>query len=384
MSETTEGKKAPETAASPARSPFLAGTLLVAVLAGLARVGLLALGRAFVNAVESTDTTLLVRDSVLVVATTTAVVFAIRFARHRKIRLTSTWPATLAVLALVIAGWKMTQRRAPYHDFYGVWTESAGQTWVETRPNLPKVTYRHDPNGFRGAGFAEQKAPGQIRIALVGDSFIFGQGVEENETLKARLDELFAARGLAGKVEVLNLGIPGANLETHVKMYALATQKLGADAVVMGLFEDNDLTAWDVQDEINDLAGFTPFSLGCFLLDERPAVVFATLLSQIRGGASAVAAFEEIEPTLAKLREADGAPPLVVLDYFTHHPEIPARLATRANVSFIPTTPNGRPQKDYHIPRDGHPSASGNRAYAALVMEKLEALPLLQKALSTP
>lgn len=379
MSERAEPRET-ETEKSPQRvswTRFAAASGVVALVVGLGRVGLLALGRAFVNAVESGPIGAIARDVVIVVAAVTLSALALRLASQRRLGWRPALPAIGVALLLFGVGWKRTLRRAPYHDFHGVWTQSPSQSWTEKRPHLPKVLYRHDRNGFRGAGFEEQKAPGVVRVALVGDSFIFGQGVEESETLKARLDEALAGEGLREKVEVLNLGVPGANMATHVRMYAIATKLLGADVVVMGLFEDNDLSAWDVQDEINALARPSLFSAGCFLLDERPAVVLATLLAQVRGSASAVAAFEAIEADLAAIREHDGAPPLIVLDYFSHHPETQQRLSTRQNVWFIPTTTTGRPLPDYHIPNDGHPSATGNRAYAKLVMEKLLATPVI-------
>ena len=277
-------------------------------------------------------------------------------------------------LLLAALGWNDTLREGAFHDFHGVWTESPSQSWTDTRRTLPHVTYRHDRNGFRGAGFDDIKAPGRLRVALVGDSFIFGQGVEEDQPLKARLDEELAKRGLADKVEVLNLGIPGANLATHVRMYALAHEQLGADAIVMGVFEDNDLTIWDVQDEINALARPGSFSLGCFALGQRPTVVLATLLMQM-SSAQAVASFEHIVVGLTAIRARDGAPPLVILDYFTHRPAVRDRFAGFANTSFIATAKHGEKSPEHPIPHDGHPSVRGNQLFAGLVAEKLLAYP---------
>ena len=113
-------------------------------------------------------------------------------------------------------------------------------------------------------------------------------------------------------------------------------------------------------------------------------VVLAAVLSQIRGGASALAAFDRIEERLAAIRARDGAPPLLILDYFTRRAEISARFATRPNVLFIATAVGGRPPPEYHIPHDGHPSAQGNEVFAGLVAERLLSLPLIQAAAAPP
>jgi hypothetical protein len=288
-------------------------------------------------------------------------------------------------LALLLAalGWYGTLRESQYHDFHGVWTQSPSQSWTDHRPSLPHITYRLDSEGFRGAGFALAKAPGRVRVALVGDSFIFGLGVEEDQTLKARLDEELARRGLGDRIEVLNLGIPGANLATHVRMYTIAHAELAADVIVMGVFEDNDLTEWDIQDEIDGLARPSLFSLGVFLFQQRPAIVLATALAQIRGGTSALAAFDHLATGLEAVRARDGAPPLVILDYFTHRPEVRDRFTRMANTAFIATAVHGEKSPEHHIPGDGHPSVGGNQFFAGLVIERLLATPVIA-ALAKP
>jgi hypothetical protein len=58
--------------------------------------------------------------------------------------------------------------------------------------------------GLRNPPLALAPAPGVERITLLGDSFIFGDPVDERSTISARL------QGLAGDAyEVLNVGVPG-------------------------------------------------------------------------------------------------------------------------------------------------------------------------------
>jgi hypothetical protein len=356
-------------------APFARASGLVLLAALLLRFALLALGRAVDAAFELDRVASFLLDCALVGVSITLLVAARRFAASRGLGLRHALPASLAVLLLGLLAWKRSLRPITFHDFFGVWTPIASQRWTDSRPGLPHITYRHDRHGFRGAGFEDAKAKGRVRVALVGDSFIFGLGVEEEQTLKGYLDEELARRGLADKVEVLNLGIPGANLATHVRMVERARERLNADVIVLGLFEDNDLSAWDIQDEIEESARFGPFSLGVLVLGERPAVGLATVFAKIRGCASALATFDAIEPRLAELRAREGNPPLIVLDYFSHHEEVERRFLARPNVAFIATAERGEPPPEHHIPGDGHPSARGNEAFAARVIEKLLALP---------
>ena len=58
--------------------------------------------------------------------------------------------------------------------------------------------------GFRGPEISQDPAPGVTRIACVGDSVTYGYGVDNGEDFCSLLQER-----LPGKVETINVGIPG-------------------------------------------------------------------------------------------------------------------------------------------------------------------------------
>ena len=79
------------------------------------------------------------------------------------------------------------------------------------------VRYEVNADGFRGPSGARPKAPGTLRIAVLGDSVTLGYGVNDADTFPS----LLAAR-LAGSrpVEVLNLGVSGYNPYTEAALFA--------------------------------------------------------------------------------------------------------------------------------------------------------------------
>lgn len=100
--------------------------------------------------------------------------------------------------------------------------------------------------GFRGREFEEHKPPGVYRIAVVGDSFTFGNGVRQED----RYSDLLQAQ-LPSHVEVLNFGVPGANTPEHRHL----VQQLLHDA-----HPDFILLQWYVNDvEDDDAAGRPAF-----------------------------------------------------------------------------------------------------------------------------
>lgn len=74
-----------------------------------------------------------------------------------------------------------------------------------TRLSVPVVV---SSQGLRDREFGP-KAPGEFRIALLGDSFAAGAGVHPEETTGRQLEALLAAVPLTRRVTVMNLGVGG-------------------------------------------------------------------------------------------------------------------------------------------------------------------------------
>ena len=68
------------------------------------------------------------------------------------------------------------------------------------------------------------------RIALVGDSFTFGEEVRYEETWA-----YFLSQYLEGEHQVLNYGIPGYGLDQAYLRYLRDVRPLHADIVVLGV-----------------------------------------------------------------------------------------------------------------------------------------------------
>jgi len=101
------------------------------------------------------------------------------------------------------------------------------------------VEIRTNARGLRGADVAMPKPAGCLRIACLGDSYTFGSGVREGETIPDRLATELRSQGAGACVEVVNLGIEGANAyDNTARLEALAIP-LDPDVVVyFFLFND--------------------------------------------------------------------------------------------------------------------------------------------------
>lgn len=116
----------------------------------------------------------------------------------------------------------------------GTSTTYTGWLW-----RVPAV--QHDVNrfGYRGKPRPHQKPLETFRIALLGDSFAYGQGVESDETMAVYL-ETFLAQKLKTSVEVLNFGIPGAGLLDYPQQFERFASRWEPDLALLLLY-GNDL-----------------------------------------------------------------------------------------------------------------------------------------------
>ena len=75
---------------------------------------------------------------------------------------------------------------------------------VASKNNEYDVFVRINNYGFRGEDFEQEKVPGVTRILVMGDSFTFGVGAEEDQTIPYLIEKDLLEKGK--KTEVINAG----------------------------------------------------------------------------------------------------------------------------------------------------------------------------------
>ncbi|MEO8358922.1 MAG: SGNH/GDSL hydrolase family protein [Vicinamibacteria bacterium] len=116
----------------------------------------------------------------------------------------------------------------------------------ELRPDSvvkSEVEYRINNDGFRGPSVGPKRADTK-RLAIFGDSIVFGYWVAEKDSFPAQLGAI-----LGPGVETLNLGVPGYNLDQEVEHLRTRVDTLQPDAVLFGFC-------------LNDLEGLLSFEYG--------------------------------------------------------------------------------------------------------------------------
>jgi hypothetical protein len=107
----------------------------------------------------------------------------------------------------------------------------------EIKPNVRSARFNSNSRGLRGIREYESDPPAGVRRVLcVGDSFMFGEKLSDEQTLPVQLQSLL---NRDGRWEVLNLAVHGYGTDQQwLRLKHLGFQ-YRADVVVLGFFEDN-------------------------------------------------------------------------------------------------------------------------------------------------
>lgn len=130
------------------------------------------------------------------------------------------------------------------------------------------TSVRVNAAGLRGAE-VPPAAAGRARLLVLGDSFVFGVGAGEDETLPVRLAAHLAREGVPA--DALNGGLPGYGVPDEESWYERWGRPLAPDLVVLTLFTGNDLQdampgrRASVIDGLLVIPGASPSTLGYWL-----------------------------------------------------------------------------------------------------------------------
>jgi hypothetical protein len=145
--------------------------------------------------------------------------------------------------------------------------EDAGPMGYRLQPGATGVGPRGNPLEIDADGHRRDPEPPtgpiHLRVLLVGDSFVFGVGVSASDTLPAMLARTLRARTGCEGVEVLNAGIPGANLAQNRSRLEAESAANHPDVVVLALLE-NDIHNLDGPDHLARGDGHLRFRPGTY------------------------------------------------------------------------------------------------------------------------
>jgi GDSL-like lipase/acylhydrolase family protein len=119
------------------------------------------------------------------------------------------------------------------HDALLGWRNSPGADGVFDHPRF-RINVHTNSNGLRDREYAYEKTPGTRRILVIGDSFVWGYGVEQPETfpkvLEARLPH----------VDVINAGVAGYGTDQELLWLRSEGVRYRPDLVILVMCGNDD------------------------------------------------------------------------------------------------------------------------------------------------
>jgi hypothetical protein len=222
--------------------------------------------------------------------------------------------------------------------------------------------------GFRGT-LARRATPGARLIAVIGDSFVFGSGVGDDDTVPAALARELS--DVAPPVAVVNAGIEGLAAGSFPGVIRYVRSRLDPDLVIV-LVKDDDLDDTDLLSRWDRFRRSFAFRL-LYVANLEP--VFETGRQVWR------ALFERrdrgrvLAERLSDVATAAAGVKLVLVAAFSDdlRPAVVGWLAGHPDVSAVSLWEDPRYASAERIPHDGHWTENGCRDIAAIVAPALRA-----------
>lgn len=165
----------------------------------------------------------------------------------------------LALLFLAETGFRISHPDYAYYerscaaDFYDKAWQKLDTNWVHIdttlgwvcrqkkylkfyQPDYSEVAYAINSAGFRSPEFTipRDTFPRPRRVLLLGDSFLFGIFLENDQTISAKIQQQ-----LGTGFEVFNLAIPGWGLDQMFQAYSQYVQRIQPDIVLLFYIDDD-------------------------------------------------------------------------------------------------------------------------------------------------
>ncbi len=251
--------------------------------------------------------------------------------------------------------------------------------------------------GLRGPEIAERPAEGEFRILVLGDSVVFGIGVNAEDSIPGQL-EAVANRSQAGarRYVAVNMGVPSYNTEQELLQFSDVGLRLRPSLVIL-MFDSNDIEPrmWVFQRRASGVANLGQRSYALSLL-----FAVRRMVSERVTGTSSRIAYTAYEPDHPRWLAIDDSMtrinqlsrqagiPFVVFEREEHDSasqRLLRGLAKREGFAMISLRALFEPYRDARDPLkyqnsaiDGHFNKAGSELIARLMYQQLVALGALR------
>jgi lysophospholipase L1-like esterase len=139
----------------------------------------------------------------------------------------------LLVGEVIVRIFAPTERLVPLNEvILGITAQKPNVSGDHIVPHTFAVSYQTNSQRFRSdKTFTPYSDPRVARVAVVGDSFTFGWGANDDQTYPSRLEQLLNSK--VGPTEVLNAGVCGTGTGNEALWYDLWVRRFHPNLVIL-------------------------------------------------------------------------------------------------------------------------------------------------------
>jgi len=140
---------------------------------------------------------------------------------------------TLLFGEIVVRVFVPTERLVPLNEeIHGITALKANVAGVHVIPHTFQVSYHTSAQRFRSSKtFAPLPDSRTLRVAVIGDSFTFGWGANDDQTYPSQLEQLLNSK--YGPTEVLNAGVCGTGTGNEALWYDMSVRPFHPNLVIL-------------------------------------------------------------------------------------------------------------------------------------------------------
>lgn len=257
---------------------------------------------------------------------------------------------------------------------YGLYTLQPGIEFKDFYCHTqPGVACRTDREGWRTCPFSDVKnAP---TIALIGDSWVFGWGLDESNTLCSLLENELIRRGLGG-FRIKNFAIPGLNFSSYAKIAELSSKHHIPDWIFIGYLSytqgasGSDTDPYDMLYFGTEGQGRIYYRIMVALLGKEPTMKIHQLYNWYdRSSSPAKKAVARLNKEIISLEKLSDKSNVVLVCYYGEDKFTDALKGRIKRLKVVDFSLSDDPQEGNFLPNDPHPSAKANRTFAKRITD---------------
>lgn len=158
------------------------------------------------------------------------------------------WIVGAAIAACYLSYSHSTKQHLYFPNQLGLLAYEADREYLDDPPAGVKTLNRTNGYGYRDSDWDARPAPGVIRILAIGDSFVWGQGLlDEEDVFDRQLEKHLARKAPETRWEVMNLGHGGDGLFSYFYIARKAIEFFHPGMVLIGHLGRNEWEPLDYQ-----------------------------------------------------------------------------------------------------------------------------------------